>query len=65
VSLGPDYRPGGADDPLGTPRVRDCVSRQFQDKDDAEIRSAAKTWLRGGDAAAKLLAAAVGACSDG
>jgi hypothetical protein len=62
--FGPRYEPTGDDDPLGSQPVRVCVNGQFQDKDDAEFLAAAKTYLRGGKPAEKLLAEAVAACSD-
>ncbi len=63
--FGPATTPTGADDPLGSQKVRVCVNGQFQDKDDTEFLAAAKTYLRGGKQAEKLLAEAVKACSDG
>ncbi len=62
--FGPRYEPDGDDDPLGTQAVRVCVNGRFQDKDDTEFLAAAKTYLRGGKPAEKLLAKAVAACSD-
>jgi hypothetical protein len=62
--FGPRYEPTGDDDPLGSQPVRVCVNGQFQDKDDTEFLAAAKTYLRGGKPAEKLLAEAVAACSD-
>jgi hypothetical protein len=62
--FGPRYQPTDAEDPLGSQPVRVCVNEQFQDKDDTEFLAAAKTYLRGGKQAEKLLAEAVAACSD-
>lgn len=62
--FGPRYQPKDADDPLGSQPVRVCVNGQFQDKDDTGFLAAAKTYLRGGKPAEKLLAEAVAACSD-
>ena len=61
--FGPRYQPRSADDPLSSQPVRLCVNGQFQDKDDIEFLAAAKTYLRGGKPAEKLLAEAVAACS--
>lgn len=60
--FGPRYTSTGADDPLGEQEVRVCVNGRFQDKDDASFLADAKTYLRGGKPADKLLAAAVAAC---
>lgn len=62
--FGPRYTPTSSSDPLGSQPVRVCVNGQFQDKDDAEFLTAAKTYLRGGKPAEKLLAAAVKECGD-
>lgn len=62
--FGPRYEPTDADDPLGSQPVRVCVNGQFQDKDDTEFLAAAKTYLRGGKPAQKLLAEAVAACKE-
>lgn len=59
------YRPSGAADPLGEQKVRDCVSGQFQVKDDEAFLADAKTYLRGGKPAEKLVAKAVAACRSG
>lgn len=60
--FGPGYEPDGDDDPLAAAPVRVCVNGQFQDRGDAEFLTAAKTYLRGGKPAEKLLAEAVAAC---
>jgi hypothetical protein len=62
--FGPRYEPTGDDDPLGSQPVRVCVNGHLQDKDDTEFLAAAKTYLRGGKPAEKVLAEAVAACSD-
>ena len=63
--FGPRYRPSGAADPLGEQKVRDCVNRQFQDKDDDAFLAEAKIYLRGGKPAEKVLLKAVAACRAG
>ncbi len=63
--FGPRYRPTGAGDPLREQKVRVCVNGQFQDKDDTAFLADAKTYLRGGKPAEKLLAKAVAACRSG
>ena len=63
AAFGAGYRPTGADDPLGTPRIRECVAEAFREKEDAQIRAAAKAYLRGGDSAEKLVADAAADCS--
>lgn len=63
--FGPRYRPTGAADPLGRQQVRVCVNGQFQDKEDTAFLADARTYLRGGRPAAKLLAKAVAACRSG
>ena len=63
--FGPRYRPTGAADPLSEEEVRACVSGRFQDQDDSAFLANARTYLRGGKPAEKLLANAVAACRSG
>lgn len=60
--FGDRYRPSGPGDPLREQEVRTCVNGRFQDKEDTAFLADAKTYLRGGKPAEKLLAAAVAAC---